>query len=155
VRFFGQYLQKLDAKHRAVVPGKFRETVGEPDLRSGLILTRGFDQCLFLFPATRWEEVAEQLSAGHFTNFKARMLERLFFSEAEEVVPDKLGRVVISERLRTLAGIEGEALFVGASNRIEVWSPVRWTALKEAHEDQFEALAEETYRLLQGRGESV
>lgn len=151
MRFFGQHLQRLDAKHRAVVPRRFRDIIGEPELRNGLVLTRGFDQCLFLFPASLWEEVAEQLSSGHFMTFQARMLQRLFFSEADEVVPDKLGRVLVPERLRALAGIEDEALFVGASNRIEVWSPARWSALNEAHEEQYEALAEEMYRLLQGR----
>ena len=150
MRFFGQHLQKLDSKHRAVVPRKFRDVIGEAELRNGLILTRGFDDCLFLFSASQWAEVAGKLSAGHFMTFKARMLQRLFFSEAVELIPDKLGRVVVPQRLRELAGIEEEALFVGASNRIEVWSPARWSALRGAHEEQFEELAEEMYRLLQG-----
>lgn len=154
MRFFGQHLQKVDSKHRVVVPQKFREAIGEAELRSGLFLTRGFDDCLFLFPASQWEEVAGKLSAGHFMAFDARMLQRLFFSEAVELFPDKLGRVVVPDRLRELAGIEDEALFVGAATRVEVWSPARWAKLKDAHDEEFEGLAEKMYRLLHG-GERV
>jgi len=151
MRFFGQYLQRLDAKHRAVVPRKFREAIGEAELRNGLFVTRGFDKCLFLFPASLWEQVAAEFSAAHFTGFNARMLQRLFFSEAVEVEPDRTGRILLPDRLRELAGIGDEVLFIGASNRVELWSPSRWAALKEAHEEQFEELAETFYRLLQGR----
>jgi len=151
LQLFGQFLQRLDAKHRVIVPRKLREAIGEAELRQGLVLTRGFDKCLFLFPVGLWEAVAAEFSSAHFTNLSARMLQRLFFSEAAVLEPDKLGRVLLPERLRALAGIDDEALFVGASNRIEVWSPDRWAALQEAHEKQYEELAEAFYRLLQGR----
>lgn len=150
-RFFGQYLQKLDPKRRVVVPRKLRELISEREMRAGLFITRGLDHCLFLFPGQLWEEVAGELSSAHFTGFNARMLQRLFFSEAQEVVPDRLGRIVIPDRLLELAGIEDEVLFIGASNRIELWGPKRWAALKDAHEGQFEELAEALYGLLQGR----
>ena len=151
MRFFGQHLQRLDAKHRVVVPRKLREVIGEQELRGGLFVTRGFDKCLFLFPGSLWESVAAEISAAHFTGFNARMLQRLFFSEAVQVEPDKLGRVLLPDRLRELAGIDEEVLFIGASNRIELWSPSRWSALQAAHEEQYEELAESLYRLLQGR----
>lgn len=150
VRFISRYQQKVDAQHRVVVPSRFREIIGEAELRKGLILTRGFDPCLFLFAADQWEDVAGKLAAAHFMAFKGRMLQRLFFSDAVEVLPDKLGRIVLPDRLRAHAGVEDEVLFVGAASRIEVWSPSRWAALTEEHGDQLEALAEEMYRLLQG-----
>ena len=146
-RFFGQYLQKLDAKHRVVVPRRLREAIGEEEVRSGLYITRGLDKCLFLFAATQWEVVASQISALNFTGFNARMLQRLFFSEAVQGDPDKLGRVLLPDRLRELAGIGDDVLFVGASNRIELWNPARWAALRDAHEAQFEELAESLYQL--------
>jgi len=151
VRFFGQSLQRLDAKHRVVVPRRLRDMIGEPELRGGLFVTRGFDKCLFLFPASQWEDVATQISAAHFTGFNARMLERLFFSDAVQAELDKMGRVLLPDRLRELAGIEDEVLFIGASNRIELWSPSRWSALRTAHEEQYEELAEALHQLLQGR----
>jgi MraZ protein len=150
MRFYGQYSQKLDSKHRVVVPSRFRDAMGEQELRSGLILTRGFDKCLFLFPMSLWDEVAAEFSGAHFANFDARTLQRLFFSKAVDVSTDKLGRILIPDMHREMAGIEEEALFIGASNRIEIWSPDLWNALERAHEEQYEELAERFYGLLDG-----
>jgi MraZ protein len=151
MRFYGQYHQKLDNKHRVVVPRKFRDAMGEQELRSGLILTRGFDKCLFLFPMSKWDEVAEEFAQAHFSNFDARMLHRLFFSKAVDVTTDKLGRILIPDSHRSMAGIEDEAVFIGASNRVEIWNPARWTELEQAHDEQFEELAERFHDLLEGR----
>jgi MraZ protein len=151
MRFYGQYSQKLDSKHRVVVPSRFRDAMGEQELRSGLILTRGFDKCLFLFPMSLWDEVAAEFSGAHFVNFDARTLQRLFFSKAVDVTTDKLGRILIPDMHREMAGIGEEALFIGASNRIEIWSPELWNALERAHEEQYEELAERFYGLLDGR----
>jgi len=146
-RFIGQYLQKLDTKHRVVVPRAFRELIGEEEIRAGLFLTRGLDKCLFLFPASQWDSVAEEIAAADLRGFNARMVQRFFFGDAVHVDPDKLGRVLLPDHLRQLAGIEDEAIFVGTSNRIELWNPGRWKALREAHEAQFEELTESLYQL--------
>jgi len=151
-KFIGQYVQKLDAKHRVVVPRALREAIGDDELRAGLFLTRGLDQCLFLFPASKWDAVAEEIAAADLRGFNARMVQRLFFGDAVQADPDKLGRVRLPERLRQLAGIEGQVLFLGASNRIELWNPQRWAALRSAHEAQFEELAESLYQLRPGQG---
>lgn len=149
MRFISRYQQKVDAQHRVVVPSRFREAIGEAELRQGLILTPGFDPCLFLFPVSAWDEVAGKLSATRFMTVKGRMLQRLFFSDAVEVFPDKLGRIVLPDRLREYAGLEDEALFAGVANRIEVWSPGRWEALTAEHADPLRALAEEVYQMPQ------
>jgi MraZ protein len=145
-RFFGQYLTSLDDKHRVVVPRRLREAIGDEELRGGLFLTRGMDKCVFLFPASEWEAVANEIAAADFRGFNARMLQRLFSSEAVQADPDKLGRILLPDRLRELAGIEQEVLFIGAFNRIELWNPARWGALRDAHEAQFEELAESLYQ---------
>ena len=154
MRFFGQYLQNVDSKHRVVVPQALRDIIGEAELHNGLFLTRGFDDCLFLLPPSQWEEVAAQVSAGHFMVSNARRLERLFYGAAVRLFPDKLGRVIVPERLREMAGLEDEALFVGVANRIEVWSPARWGAVESKDDEAYEDLAEKVYRLLPG-GEGV
>lgn len=151
MRFYGQYLQRLDDKNRVVVPRRFRDIIGEAELRGGLVLTRGFDKCLFLFPRSLWGQVAGEFSAAHFTSYDARTLQRLFFSKAVDVEPDKTGRILLPDLHRRMAGIEDEALFVGASNRIEVWSPSRWADLEQAHDEQFEELAERFYQALEKR----
>ncbi|MBM4036134.1 MAG: division/cell wall cluster transcriptional repressor MraZ [Planctomycetes bacterium] len=145
-RFFGQYLASLDDKHRVVVPRRLREAIGEEELRGGLFLSRGMDKCAFLFPASEWESVAGMIAALDFRSFNVRMLQRLFSSEAVQADPDKLGRILLPDRLRELAGIEEECLFIGAFNRIELWNPARWGALRDAHEAQFEELAESLYQ---------
>jgi MraZ protein len=151
MHFFGNYLQRVDAKRRPVVPQKFRDQIGDAELRKGLVVTPGFDKCLFLFPMSLWEAVAGELGSAHFSSFETRTLQRLFLSQALEVMPDKVGRISIPDRLRELAGIEDEVLFVGVWNRIELWSPSRWTAVTETHQGQFEELAEKLYGLLRER----
>jgi len=141
-RFIGQALAKLDKKHRVVLSRQFREAMGEDELRAGLVLTRGLDKCLFLFPASQWESVAAEIAGADFRSFNVRMLQRLFFSEAVQADPDKLGRILLPDRLRELAGITDQVLFIGAHNRVELWQPERWAALRDAHENQLEELAE-------------
>ncbi len=151
--FIGEYLQKLDAKNRVVVPRQLREEIGEEELRSGLYLSRGLDKCLFLFPKSQWESVAEDLFGSvDFRGFNPRMVQRLFFSKTVRAEPDKLGRVIVPDNLRALAEINGEVVFIGASNRIELWSPARWAAIQAAHEAQFEQLAESLYQVPPGQG---
>ena len=142
---------KFDAKRRPVVPQKFRDQVGEAELRKGLVVTPGFDRCLFLFPISLWEDVAGELGSAHFSSFDARTLQRLLLSQAMEVTPDKVGRISIPDPLRELAGMEDEVLFVGVWNRIELWNPSRWKAVTEAHQGQMEELAEKLYGLLPAR----
>ncbi len=145
-RFIGQSLAKLDNKHRVVVPRQFRDAMGEDELRAGLFLTRGLDKCLFLFPASQWESVADEMAGADFRSFNVRMLQRLFFSEAVQADPDKLGRILLPDRLRELAGITDQVLFTGAHNRVELWDPARWAALRDAHDGQFEELAESLFQ---------
>ncbi|NQT87581.1 division/cell wall cluster transcriptional repressor MraZ [bacterium] len=151
MRFYGQYPQKLDSKHRVVVPSRLRDAMGE-EVHGRLILTRGFDKCLFLFPASLWDEVSTEFAGSQFAGFDERMLQRLFFSKAIDVSTDKLGRILIPDMHRKLAGIEGDQVqFIGASNRIEIWSPERWATLEQAHEEQFEELAERFHGVLEAR----
>ena len=134
------------------MPRTFREQFGEQEVRSGLFLTRGLDGCIFLFPASRWEAVAEEIASDDVRGFNPRMVQRLFASEVVQADPDKLGRILLPDRLRELAGIEDEVLFIGALNRVELWCPARWEALRSAHEAQYEELAESLSRTRPGRG---
>ncbi len=146
--FIGEYLQKLDSKNRFVVPRQLREEIGEEELRRGLYITRGLDKCLFLFPKCQWESVAKDLFGSvDLRGFNPRMLQRLFFSKAVRVEPDKLGRVLLPDKLRALGEIDTEVVVLGVSNRIELWSPARWAAIEAAHEAQFEQLAESLYQV--------
>ncbi len=140
--FFGQYAARLDAQHRAALPRALRDAIGDAELRRGLVLTRGLDGCLWLFPASSWAATAAEVSSGLFRTAEARMLERLFFGGAVEVMPDAAGRIALPEALRERAGINGPVLFVGAAGRIEIWDPARWQALEAAAAGRYEELAE-------------
>jgi MraZ protein len=145
MHFFGNYLQRLDGKRRPVVPQKFRDQIGEAELRRGLVVTPGLDGCLFLFSMSLWEAVAGELGSAHFSRFDTRKLQRLFLSQAKEVTPDKVGRISLPDELREMAGIEDEVMFVGLWNRIELWNPSRWQAVTETHPGQTEELTERLY----------
>jgi MraZ protein len=151
VRFFGQFLQRVDAKHRVAVPASFRQAIGEAQLRKGLVLTRGFDRCLYLFPAGAWDLVTGEFASVLFKGRDARMLERLFLGEAVELAADPAGRIVLPGPLRAMAGLGERALFLGASSRIEIWEPARWQALEKPAIERYEELAEAFHRLLHGR----
>jgi len=151
VRFFGQELQAVDARHRVAIPRSFREVAGAEVLRQGLIVARGFDHCLYLFPMRAWEAVAEEFARLFLKGREVRMLERLFFGQAVEVIPDSRGRILLPEPLRGRAGIGDEALFIGASARVEIWHPPRWAALEQSMRERYEELAEAFHRFFHAR----
>lgn len=154
VQFFGQYRQRLDARHRVILPQSFRDAIGEAELRKGLVLTRGFDRCLYLFPACTWKAIAAEFSSVLFKGLDARMLERLFVGEAVDLRADKLSRISLPGRFCEQAGVSGEVLFVGAAARMEIWDPARWDALEKPALERYEELAEAFHRLLHGPGKA-
>jgi len=152
--FFGAYDRSIDTRGRIELPRQFREAIGADELRRGLVLTRGFDQCLFLFPVREWERVLMKLRPLLFGGFDARMLERLLLAEAADVDADRQGRIAVPERLRLRAGLGQDARLVGAADRIEIWDPARWAAVVGSVDSRYDDLAEAAaMRLRQGRHE--
>ena len=119
--FLGAFVHTLDAKGRLTVPAKFRS-----DLAAGLVVTRGIDPCLTIYPMEEWGRLAEKVSALPLTDRRARAFRRLVFADAADVVPDKQGRVLIPPRLREYAGLDGEVVVTGLNTYIEVWNPEAW-----------------------------
>ena len=119
--FLGQYHHSLDSKGRLTIPAKFRA-----ELATGLVITRGIDRCLAVFPTQEWEALAQKVSDLPMTDRRARIFKRRIFSAASDVVPDKQGRVLIPPRLREYANLEGEVLVAGVNDYIEVWNTDRW-----------------------------
>lgn len=122
--FLGRYAHNLDAKGRLAIPARYREALAE-----GVILTRGIDRCLALYPMAAWRPLAEKVAALPLTDADARNFRRLVFAEAADVTLDGQGRVLVPPDLRRYAGIEREALVVGVDTSIEIWSPERWAAV--------------------------
>lgn len=135
--FIGEFTHALDAKGRVSIPSKFREALG--DL---FYITKGLDNCLFIFPKEEWVLFEEKLKALPMTNKNARAFVRLFFSGASECELDKQGRILIPQPLREHAGIEREAVIIGTGTRLEVWSQEGWTRYIDPENIDYDEIAE-------------
>jgi len=132
--FIGEYHHTFDSKGRVSIPIKFRF-----DLGSSAIITKGLDNCLFVYPKGEWEKITNKLSQLPMANSDARSLIRMMLSGAIESELDKQGRVLLPVYLRDYAEIKNEAVIAGVLNRIEIWSQTRWqTYLQEAEAKQSE-----------------
>ena len=120
----GQYKHNVDLKGRLIMPQKFRDDLGET-----YIVTRGLDSCLFVYPMKEWEELAERIKALPMA--KGRELQRFFFANAEEVVTDAQGRMLIPANLRQYAGLKKEAVVIGSLTRVEIWDRHNWESACE------------------------
>jgi len=141
--FLGRYAHSLDAKGRLAVPARFRDALAE-----GVVLTRGIDRCLALYPMATWLPLAERVSALPITDPDARNFRRMVFAEAIDVDLDAQGRVLVPPELRRYAGLEREALVVGVNTAIEIWSPERWAAVESVMEEDGAAIAQRLASLI-------
>jgi len=117
----GTYTPKLDEKGRVFLPAKFRDR-----LANGVVVTRGQENCLYVWPTDVFEVEAEKAAAMPTTTRDGRDFQRMFFSASDEGTPDKQGRIGISAPLRTWAGLERDVVVIGVMNRLEIWDPTRW-----------------------------
>ncbi len=135
--FTGEFQHTLDGKGRVIIPSKLRDGLGDR-----FVITRGLDQCLFVYPNSEWVRLEQKLKQLPFTKSDSRAFTRLFFSGAMEVEADKQGRILIPNNLREYAGIEKEVMFIGVSNRVEVWSEDAWKGYFDQANENYEELAE-------------
>ena len=119
--FLGEYSHTIDEKGRLTIPAKFRA-----DLADGLVITRGIDRCLAIYPMAEWQALADRVGALPITDRNARAFRRLVFAAASHAVPDSQGRVLIPPRLREYARLDSEAVVTGLDRFIEVWRPGLW-----------------------------
>lgn len=134
----GEYRHNLDAKGRLSVPVKFRSVLG-----SSAIVTKGLENCLFLYPREEWEKVMEKIANLPLTLASARAFTRMMTSGAMEVEIDKLGRTLLPAYLRDYAGLEGETVLAGVLNRVEIWDRANWERYSKDTESRSSVLAEE------------
>lgn len=133
----GEHAHNLDAKRRLAIPSKFRKELGE-----GAILTRGLDNCLFIFPSKYWTPFAEMLAGLSMAKQDTRSFARLFLSAAVEVEFDSLGRILIPERLKEYAGLNKSVVVAGLFNRLEIWDEKKWNNYKLNLEKNSDSIAE-------------
>ncbi|MCB2222948.1 MAG: division/cell wall cluster transcriptional repressor MraZ [Actinobacteria bacterium] len=140
--FLGEYQHSIDDKGRLVMPSKFRER-----LDAGLVVTKGQEHCLYVFPLDRWDIEVERVNRLPRTNRRNRNYARSFFGAASDQALDKQGRIQLPQTLRDYAGLGKDVIVVGVADRLEVWDTEAWTALSdeadELYADIEEALSEE------------
>lgn len=139
--FYGEYEHNIDRKGRLIFPAKFRE-VAKANFIEKFFITRGLDKCLFIFSEEEWRIQEQKFKAMPFTKQQARTFNRIYFSGAQEIIPDKQGRVLIPNYLKDFAEIKREVIIVGIANRIEVWARDHWREFFRNSRQSFEDIAE-------------
>ncbi len=139
--FYGEYEHKLDNKGRIIIPSKFRE-ISKENYIEKFYITRGLDVCLFMFPQDEWKTQEAKFKNLSFTKRESRKFNRLFFSGAVEIIPDKQGRILLPSYLKSYASIKRDIMLIGVSNRIEIWSMEKWDEFYKTSKDSFEDIAE-------------
>lgn len=136
--FLGTHSPRLDEKGRLFLPAKFRDELSE-----GVVITKGQERCLFVFPLDEFRRVTEALSQAPVTQKTVRDYSRVFFASAWQEVPDKQGRVTIPPALRQYAGLTKDCVVIGANSRVEIWDTAAWETYLADREQAFADLEEE------------
>ena len=135
--FIGEYQHSLDSKGRIIIPSKFRGELGYE-----FVITKGLDNCLFVYPQEEWTILEDKLKSLPLTNRDARAFIRFFFSGASESNLDKQGRVLIPQNLREHSKIDKDAVVIGVSTRLEIWSKEIWEDYIDEDNLSYDAIAE-------------
>jgi MraZ protein len=141
--FLGEYQHSVDAKGRVVLPAKFRDR-----LEAGLVVTKGQERCLYVFPLDRWDDEVSKVNDLPRTDRRSRNYARSFFGAASDQTLDGQGRIQIPQTLRDYAALVKDVTVVGVSDRVEIWDTEAW-ATNSTEADELYAGIEEA---LSGEG---
>src|ERR1700754_1069155 len=114
-----------------------------PAAAGGVVITRGQERCLFVWPRDEFARITEKLRNSPVTDKAARDYSRVLFSGASDELPDRQGRVTVPAALRTYAGLQRDCVVIGANTRLEIWDSQAWETYLAAQEDSFSEAAEE------------
>jgi MraZ protein len=140
--FLGTHTPHLDEKGRLFLPAKYRD-----ELSRGLVITKGQERCLYVFPQSEFDRVTEALRAP-VTTKAVRDYSRVFFASASDEMPDRQGRVTVPAALREYAGLQRDCVVIGANTRLEIWDAQAWSTYLEQQEDAFSDASEEVLPVL-------
>lgn len=140
--FIGEYQHSIDTKGRIIIPSKFRGELGYE-----FVITKGLDNCLFVYPQDEWKVIEDKLKSLPLTNKDARAFIRFFFSGASESNLDKQGRVLIPANLREHSKIDKDAVVIGVSTRLEIWSKENWESYIDEDNLSYDSIAEKMAEL--------
>ena len=133
----GEYKHTLDPKKRLSLPSKWRGELG-----SSVVVTRGLDNCLFVYPLPQWQKITDKIGELPLGTADTRSFNRFFLSGAVEVEVDSVGRILVPDFLKEFAHLDTKVVLAGIHNRIEIWDENKWTEYKAQIELQADSLAE-------------
>ncbi|MBI2617861.1 division/cell wall cluster transcriptional repressor MraZ [Candidatus Kaiserbacteria bacterium] len=133
----GEYTHSLDTKKRLSLPKKFRTELGRK-----VVVTRGLDNCLFMYPMQAWRKTAKRLEELSFAQADTRGFNRFMLSGAVEVDIDSVGRILVPDFLKEFAGLKSKVVLAGVNDRVEIWNEGAWSEYKTRIERQADAMAE-------------
>ena len=136
--FLGTHSPRLDDKGRLFLPAKYRE-----ELAGGLVITKGQERCLYVFPEPEFARITEALRTAPVTAKSVRDYSRVFFASASDEVPDKQGRITIPPALRDYAALQRDCVVIGANTRLEIWDSAAWATYLARQEDAFSDASQE------------
>lgn len=133
----GEYIHSIDAKKRLSIPSKLRKELGKAS-----VITKGLDNCLYIYPSKEWKILADKLSGLSSGQSGTRSFVRLMLSGASEVETDKLGRALVPDYLKKYAGLKKEVVIIGLYNHLEIWDKENWEKYRIQAEKSKEDIAE-------------
>lgn len=136
--FLGTHTPRLDQKGRLFLPAKYRD-----ELSGGLVITKGQERCLYVFPTVEFSRITDALRSAPVTAKAVRDFSRVLFASASDESCDKQGRVTIPPKLRSYAGLDRECVVIGANTRLEIWDATAWSEYEAEQEQAFSQLSEE------------
>ncbi|MGI9256857.1 MAG: division/cell wall cluster transcriptional repressor MraZ [Salinispira sp.] len=136
----GEYRNSLDEKGRLLIPARLRSAISG----NSLVVTRGVDRCLWLFPPEEWKSVVSGIiEAGNPFQEKVRIINRRIIAPAQEIELDKSGRFNIPATLAGWAGLQKECMVLGISRYLEIWDLGEYQRYFKETENEFREAAEE------------
>lgn len=133
----GEYIHTIDSKKRLSLPARFRKEVGKK-----VVITRGLDSCLFLFPEKTWATIASKLQSLPFGQADTRGISRFLLAGAVETEVDAAGRILVPDFLKDFADLRSRVVLAGVSDRIEIWNEKTWDEYKRRIERGAEQMAQ-------------
>ena len=140
--FIGEYRHTLDEKNRLAIPAKFRSKLGK-----GAVITRGLDNCLFIYTKEEWAKLSEKLAALPLSRAQSRAFSRLMLAGAMDAVLDTQGRVLVPDYLKRFANLAKDTVIAGVMNRLEVWDEQAWIEYSRVSEQNSNEIAEQLSEL--------
>ncbi len=145
--FTGKHHHTIDDNNRLAIPSSMRKRIDEKVDGKDFHITPGLDRCLAIYPHRQFEELTKKLDQIMYTNQKARIFQRLFFSKSSSCTCDKQGRIIIPQELKEYAGLQKDVVIVGVMDKIEIWDLKQWNEFETNHEGNFEKDAEDLFQL--------